>query len=208
MIAYHNDPKIKNDILQVLQSHYDADEFVKGHYWQNGKGCAVGCTVHCGDHSLYESHFGIPEALAHLEDCIFEGLPNRHAKEWPLQFMSAIPVGADLSRVQWQFLYWLMTTKEANPGIDHPIVSKAVAGCAELMRILADEKNKWSAMSAMSAESAAESAAWSAESAAESAAWSAESAVEAARAAAEAARAKYDYFGYELLKILRGLESR
>ena len=92
MLAYHNDPQLKKQILEQLQRHYDADEIVKGRYWQNGKGCAVGCTLYSNQHKEYESRFGIPEILAHLEDTIFEGLPNEEAKNWPIRFMSAIMV--------------------------------------------------------------------------------------------------------------------
>lgn len=203
MIAYHNDSKIKSNILRVLRAHYDHDDFVKGIYWQNGKGCAVGCTIQSGRHIEYESRFGIPVALARLEDSIFEGLPNEQAKEWPLRFMNAIPVGADLSKVQWKFLHWLLTDEKVNPGINDPIVADAVAQCASLMQQYAngcmDESSAESARSAARASAAwasAESAAWSAWSArsarsaelaelAELAAWA--SAAWAARAVALAA---------------------
>ena len=49
MRAYHNDLTIKTSILAQIQMHHDADEIVKGQYWQDGKGCAVGCTIHSGD---------------------------------------------------------------------------------------------------------------------------------------------------------------
>jgi hypothetical protein len=42
MLAYHNDPAQKAAILQQLEQHRVADEIVKGQYWENGKGCAVG----------------------------------------------------------------------------------------------------------------------------------------------------------------------
>ena len=90
MRAYHNDPVIKAGILARLQAHYDADEIVKGHYWENGTGCAVGCTVHGKNHVEYERLFGIPRGLARLEDTIFEHLPNGDAQQWPLRFMRAI----------------------------------------------------------------------------------------------------------------------
>ena len=96
MIAYHNDMANKVAILAQLNAHARADELVKGRYWENGKGCAVGCTIHSSDHAEYETRFGIPQMLARLEDRIFEGLPNGKAKEWPIRFMSAIRPGADL----------------------------------------------------------------------------------------------------------------
>jgi hypothetical protein len=108
MLAYHNDPTIKEQILAQLQAHHDADEFVKGVYWENGKGCAVGCTLHSDDHLEYESRFGIPVSVAHLIDALYEGLPNPRAKRWPIDVMSAIRVGADLSKVTAQFLHWLL----------------------------------------------------------------------------------------------------
>jgi len=108
MLAYHNDPQLKQQILQQLQRHYDADEIVKGQYWQDGKGCAVGCTLHTDQHKEYETRFGIPVRLAHLEDIIFERLPNNLAKNWPIRFMSAIQVGADLSTIWRDFVIWLL----------------------------------------------------------------------------------------------------
>ena len=196
LLAYHNDPEIKAAIMAQLQAHYGSDEIVKGQYWKNGKGCAVGCTIHSGDHVEYEGRFGIPIMLARLEDCIFEGLPNGAAKEWPLWFMNAIEPGADLSRVGWKFLYWLLTDEKVNPGISHPSVSEAVKQCAEVLKPLtegeqADENLARSAASA--AWNAARSAARrAARSAARSAAWCAGSAENAAESAWDAAENAWD----------------
>src|SRR5580700_4309029 len=109
MLAYHSDPAQKDAILAKLSAHRLADELVKGQYWENGKGCAVGCTIESGNHAEYEPRFGIPRILARLEDRIFEGLPNGSAKEWPEQFMGAIRPGADLSMVWPRFALWLLT---------------------------------------------------------------------------------------------------
>src|SRR5882762_5895836 len=167
MIAYHGKEEVKTAILAQLQKHAAADEIIKGQYWQDGKGCAVGCTIYSGNHAEYETLFGIPQMLAYLEDRFFEVLPNAEAKAWPIRFMSAIRPGADLSRVGWQFLHWILTDETVNPGIHHPLVASAVKQCAALVEI--GLKN--AAWSAEAVAEAAESAAW----AAESAAWSAES---------------------------------
>jgi hypothetical protein len=182
MIAYHGKQETKDAVLLQLQGHYDADQIIKGTYWERGKGCAVGCTIHSCEHVQYESLFGIPQSLARLEDRIFEGLPNEKAKEWPLRFMRAIKPGSDLSLVQWQFLRWLMTDAEVNPGINHPLVKDVVSSVATLLAawIKGDPIDARSARSTESAESAARSARSAAESAAESAAWSARSAAESA----------------------------
>jgi hypothetical protein len=189
MLAYHNDPKIKANLLAQLAAHRAADEIVRGHgYWTEGRGCAVGCTVHSGNHAEYEPRYGIPQIIAWLEDCIFEGLPIELAKEWPQRFSKAIVPGADLSLVGWKFLHWILTDKAVNPGIDHPIVRDAVRQCADVVAQFA-KGIPVAASAAWSAESAA-SAAWSAESA-EIAARSAESAEIAARSAASAESAAW-----------------
>lgn len=205
MIAYHGDESIKLNILGQLARHRAADEIVKGKYWENGKGCAVGCTLHSANHADYEARFGIPRMLARLEDCIFEGLPNGDAKAWPERFMSAVKPGADLSRVGWQFLHWLLTTESVNPGINHPLVKDAVRQCADVIAQLAKgEKQaegsaaRSAAYSARLAYSVADSAAGAADSAysvarsARSAAYSADSAADAADSAYSVARSVAD----------------
>jgi hypothetical protein len=133
MLAFTGTTISKPEIIAQLEAHADADEIVKGQYWQDGRGCAVGCTIHSGDHAEYEPRFGIPQMIARLEDCIFEGLPDIAAKEWPLRFMWAVRPGSDLSLVGWQFLHWLLTDKTVNPGIDHPLVRDAVRQCADFL---------------------------------------------------------------------------
>ena len=108
MKAFHNDKNIKDKYMSRIEAHIRADELIKGKYWEHGKGCAVGCTIHSSDHGLYETEMGIPRILARLEDDIFEGLPNNLAKTWPKRFLKAIKVGADLSNVWPQFAHWLM----------------------------------------------------------------------------------------------------
>lgn len=113
MLAFHNDPKIKEKYLLRVQAHRLADEIIKGQYWNKDedgifRGCAVGCTLHSNDHGAYESELGIPRILARLEDGIFENLSVDRAKIWPEEFLSAIKVGSDLSDVWPQFAMWLL----------------------------------------------------------------------------------------------------
>ena len=108
-VAYHGSPAIKQGVLDQLQEHYDLDQIRQGVYWQDGKGCAIGCTIHSDDHMLYEARFGVPVALAYIEDELFESLSNEKSKDWPIAFMSAIQPGQDLSIVSWRLLYWAFT---------------------------------------------------------------------------------------------------
>lgn len=98
--AYNDNPALKTDLLNQMRGHREADTLVVGQYWKGGKGCAVGCLTknRTGGHKEYEK-WGIPKELACLEDVLFEGLPYTKAFVWPERFLSAIPVGADLSGV-------------------------------------------------------------------------------------------------------------
>lgn len=113
MQAYLNDPALKERVLTKLRAHYDADEIIQGIYWKEGKGCAVGCILHDlnkkeNNHELFESALGIPEKLAYLIDRIFEGLPNKEAKIFPINIMQSISVGKDLSMIWPHFAIWLL----------------------------------------------------------------------------------------------------
>lgn len=112
MLAFLNDPKVKDKYLTRVVMHREADEIVKGQYWEGGKGCAVGCTIHSRNHADYETELGIPRILARLEDGIFEALPNELAKTWPERFLSSINTGANLEMVWSKFVVWLLGNTE------------------------------------------------------------------------------------------------
>jgi hypothetical protein len=131
MLAYHNDPAIKAKYVQRVELHAAADEIIHGKYWERGKGCAVGCTIHSSNHAAYESELGIPIMLARLEDRLFEGMANGDSKLFPGRFLQAITPGADLSRVGWQFLYWLLTEELASRA--DPRVAKEIKACADVL---------------------------------------------------------------------------
>src|SRR6202042_698173 len=62
---------------------------------------------------------------------LFEGMANGHSKEFPAKFLAAIQPGADLSRVSWIFLHWLLT--EELVGRDNPRVEKQIKACADVL---------------------------------------------------------------------------
>lgn len=96
MRAFHGDASVKDKYVKRVEAHAKADEIIRGKYWEDGKGCAVGCTIEGKEHRRYETELGIPEAIAHVEDYLFERMPNEDAMTFPLRFLEAIPVGADL----------------------------------------------------------------------------------------------------------------
>ncbi len=114
MKAFLDSEKVKNTYLIRVKQHQEADEIVKGQYWQEGKGCAVGCTIHSNKHSEYETLIGVPEWLACLQDTIFEGLPNEKANLFPLQFLEAINVGANLEQIKIPMLIFIVESARSN----------------------------------------------------------------------------------------------
>ena len=185
MLSFHSDPSIKSNYLARVAGHADADEIVKGRYWENGKGCAVGCTIHGETHESFERELGIPQMLAWLEDVIFEGLPNQLAKTWPGRFLSSVAPGRDLSPVGWQFLHWLLT-ESGLAQFDHVLIKTAVVQCADVLMPLIHRRP----VDVTAAEQAATAARTTLDTVAhieglpEAVAWSAESAALAAESAA------------------------
>ena len=80
MLSFHNDPKIKDKYLDRVRKN----------------GGAVGCTLEHKDNKRYPIELGLPVWLARLEEDIFNNLPVDKAKQWPLNFLKAIPIGVDV----------------------------------------------------------------------------------------------------------------
>lgn len=115
MKAFHGEQTIKDEFIARIRTHCAADSLMQGHYWDGARGCAVGCTLEQADnfsgsiHTEYEPQLGIPAVVARLEDSVFENLHDEHDwRAWPEQFLTAIPVGADLSLVWPEFALWLL----------------------------------------------------------------------------------------------------
>ena len=185
MIAYHGSKELKAKCLDIMARHRKADTLVQNHgYWSDGKGCAVGCMLHTlspgseSNHSMYNDLIGVPEELARLEDCIFEGLPAEQAKKWPERFLKAINPGADLSMV------WPKLAVKLLVDPDHGVVRHVDKGSSQEKPIVAvaDLYKKW--IDGYKPEqkefAAAEAAAWAARAAAMAAArqWIADTLIE------------------------------
>lgn len=127
MIAFHGQQAIKDKYIARVRAHREADNLVRGQGWENGRGCAIGCTLEAYDHSLYPTELGIPEWLARLEDKLFENLPIEDSQAWPERFLEAIRPGADLEKVKAPFLIFVL--KSALQKFDHskfPDCKKAI----------------------------------------------------------------------------------
>jgi hypothetical protein len=182
MRAFFGDSEIKAKYLARVRSHRAADELIRGNGWDGQRGCAIGCTLDAYDHSRYPIELGIPEQLAHLEDWLFERLPVEDAMSWPERVLTAIRVGADLSRVWPEFAIWMLTDPEH--GVSQYAVDggtrASIAGVADLYRRTDKvSQDEWAVarVAVCAAREAARAAAWV------TSAWAARAAAWAARAA-------------------------
>lgn len=193
MKSFNGEAQLKADLIDEMKKHQEADDFLKGTYAkQNGrfKGCAVGCSVQSlivrrgvkiahNDHAALGDAIGAPEWLMRLQDTLFENLPEKESKAFPVKFYEAMPVGVNLDPVKWKFCAFILkgniervlSLKDIEDNLREQVVT-AIQGVLSVHE-KAIQSGEWDQSAAESAASAAGSAA---RSAARSAAWSAESA--------------------------------
>ena len=172
-IAFHSSPNLAEKVREQVNAHTAADEIIQGRYWENGKGCFIGCIAHGSDPAVVEQLTGFPIMLTKIAESIFEGLPNDIAKAFPQRIINAPRIGADLSLVSWKFLHWLVDDVLTEFADD-----KTRAACSPALEIVA-AKLRGEEVSFDAAAYAARAAAYAADAAAD-----AYAAADAARAAA------------------------
>jgi len=112
MLAFHNNPELKDEYLARVRAHVVIDEIIKGQCWHNMRSGGVFCNIYTGRYQDYEPWLGIPAQLACVEDRLFMNLPLEKAKLWPELFLSSIAVGADLSLVVSKFIVRVLGDSE------------------------------------------------------------------------------------------------
>ena len=130
-------------LVEEMRAHKAADRLVQGLYWDNGKGCAVGCAMQSldpdaapNDHARYAKMIGAPEMLVRLEDCIFEGLPGALAREWPVRFTIALrDSGADEEALRRACMRFLQTT--VSRSLERYADAETRAACQPALNIVA-----------------------------------------------------------------------
>ena len=189
--AYHGDPAVKAKYIARMRAHQEAGELVHGIYWKGGTGGAIGCTVHSDNHVAYETELGMPEWFALLEDDIFVGMSKAASYRFPMDILSAIPVGfAAWDNLYHKFCAYILRDVCKFDRTAFPDVAAAVDAIVRLHEQMTEsDEQAWSAArlaayeSALTARSATESALW----AARSAAFTAEESALTARSATLAA---------------------
>ncbi len=185
LLAFHNDPTIKEKYLARMRGHVEAGELIRGVDWENGRGCVVGCTFHAYEPARGPIEIGVPEWLMRLEDTLCERMPAEDAPGFALSFLEAIPVGVDCEQVKRPFLVFVLT--EVLATFDHdkfPGMKSAVERAIVLWQREDIGSDAWhaeavkaraEAVTAWKAEAAEGVVAWEAV-AGEVAAWAAEAA--------------------------------
>jgi hypothetical protein len=176
----------KEEFVHELKAHQKADDFIRGAYWKEGKGCAVGCSIESvsrlknlelknfSDYEKYPELLGIPEWLAQLEDALFENMALKKSKSWPVDFAEAIHTGADLEKIRVPFLVVLLRhslvslSKVQFDASRYPGVNQVIMGSHHAVQQMIEAQESGDQEKILAAHSAADSAARSAHSAASS----------------------------------------
>lgn len=166
LLSFHNDVSIKAKYVARLEEHHQLDKIIQGvGYNDNGRGCAVGCTLENYDHDRYPIELGLPVWLAHLEDGILEALPKEKVPQFAVDFLQSIPVGVCVENVKWRLailrhkksLVLLADNKEPYAEQCRQAIQQVIDYCVQELK---GESAAWSAARS-AARSAVRSAAWS-----------------------------------------------
>lgn len=161
VLAFRAHPRVtKSMLVAEMVKHREADRLARGTYWRDGRGCAVGCSIHsinrmtgarhwAGHHAALAAATGIPGHLIYLADELFERMSPDRALLWPEQFYAAIPDGADLSDVWPVFAAWMLRTIALPAAGSEPRIRAAIE------RIAAGYESRWKEDLAITAYAAA-----------------------------------------------------
>jgi len=109
MLTFFNEQQCKAALLARLEGHRLADEIEQRQYWEDSKGCFIGCAIHGNNALKFEHEFGLSVYVARLGEYFFEALPLDKAKTLPVEIIESVPVGVDSSLVWPHFWHWLVT---------------------------------------------------------------------------------------------------
>lgn len=134
--CWHGDPELKARAVARMAAHRAADRIVQGTYFTTSamavgwRGCFHGCLTaealaaqrgihisqlihgvarHGNWHVQGERLWGIRVSVGMVLDRMFEALPSEDCADFAVEATEALPVGADLSRVDDRWLLHLLT---------------------------------------------------------------------------------------------------
>ena len=113
--------------------HREAGKMVRGIFWEKGRGCAIGCTIHGYDHESYENELGMPAWLAHVKSNMFECMSDERHLDFPVLFLDSIPVGFDdWDSVYHDFCAFILRDICRYDGTEHPELAAAMDSVVRL----------------------------------------------------------------------------
>lgn len=112
-----------------VKAHLDADQLVKGQYWENDQGCFIACLTHSNNPVDAFERFGLPIVVLRIAENIFERLPYEEGR----LFFAALPDavgrdGKDLSRCHWAFLAAELRALPPQKGALRMLISDVIVG--------------------------------------------------------------------------------
>jgi hypothetical protein len=127
--------KNTQQLAQEVKKHIDADSVTQGYYWEDGKGCFIGCLAHGNNVQQLSVTYGLPSALTRICESIFEGLSPEDAKQFFADFPDAIGYdGKNLSLVLWQFLEDVLRNLPAQKPEIQSVIDPVIAGIGLLAK--------------------------------------------------------------------------
>jgi hypothetical protein len=127
--------KNTQQLAQEVKKHIDADSVTQGYYWEDGKGCFIGCLAHGNDVQQLSVTYGLSVGLTRICEAIFEGLSPEDAKQFFADFPDAIGYdGKNLSLVLWQFLEDVLRNLPAQKPEIQSVIDPVIAGIGLLAK--------------------------------------------------------------------------
>ncbi len=130
MKAFLGKQSVKDKYVGRLRHSREIDRLTQGTTGDGVKenGCFISCTMGKYSHTDFEKKLGVPLALAHIMENIFESMSAKDAAEWAEKPLAAVRVGADLSLVAAKMnLYSARLVLEALPESVKPAQAVLVA---------------------------------------------------------------------------------
>lgn len=113
ILAFHNKPELKQEILQRATAHVEADELIRreGYDKSTNKGGFIGCTINEYDHKKWSDILGIDIWVGSLAGRILKN-QTENISEFFLDFLNAIKVGTTVPQtnmIRAKFLHFILT---------------------------------------------------------------------------------------------------
>ena len=114
MQAFHNDPALKSQLLERLKTYAEAGAIINAeNVWKDGKGSPSGCLLQDGGLASWPERTGMPRAFGAAIDAVARNLGSPEAAgRFAVEWLDAVPVGADMCSVAHALIGWLLTDDE------------------------------------------------------------------------------------------------